>query len=328
MFKLIIFINWHIRNTKECYFGINNLSHTSNNSTKHINKVMNDSVSKTESPPAIEEAAKLLRIKRNQIFIEDDSFIGDPYSLLGRVLEVRSKGGNCDNNVNNGYAEFSTFPIPGIAVNEKSKLKQPLITKSFIVDKKLSIDVGFLNFLSTKLDNETLFSVIVYDQAVGLLNIQSSGYLSGMRMWMRQNQDLIEDPEVCHLLVVTGMVQKNIIRKRYKKFSTKAKGGAYGINVNGNLYTSSEDYSLDIRFGLSYQRIPIPNKTKLLRKSSISIANSNVEVDELKKYLTMEKSTIKGLSLSEPNVKSDFIETLLQPDTYDIDFIDKIEYRI
>ena len=64
-------------------------------------------------------------------------------------------------------------------------------------------------------------------------------------MWIQQNDSIINDPEICHLLVVTGMVQKNIIRKKYKKFEVKAKGGAYGLSVNGNLYTSTEDYSLE-----------------------------------------------------------------------------------
>jgi len=296
-------------------------------STKHINEVMNDSVARTETPPAIEEANKLLQIKRNQIFIEDDSFIGDPYSLLGRVIEVRSKDGKCDKNVNNGYAEFSAFPIPGVTVNENSKIKQPLKTKSFIVDKKLSLEVGFLSFLNSKLDNESLFSVIVYDQAVGLLKIQDPNYLTGMRMWIQQNENIINDPEICHLLVVTGMVQKNIIRKKYKKFDVKAKGGAYGLSVNGNLYTSTEDYSLDMRFGLSYQRIPIPSKTDILKQPSIDIAKSKVDVADIDDFLKLKKSEIKGVDIFNSEIKSEFVEKLLLPNEDEINFIDNVEFR-
>lgn len=296
-------------------------------STKHINEVMNDSVARTETPPAIEEANKLLQIKRNQIFIEDDSFIGAPYSLLGRVIEVRSKNGKCDKNVNNGYAEFSAFPIPGVTVNENSKIKQPLKTKSFIVDKKLSLEVGVLSYLNSKLDNESLFSVIVYDQAVGLLKIQDPNYLAGMRMWIQQNENIINDPEICHLLVVTGMVQKNIIRKKYKKFDVKAKGGAYGLSVNGNLYTSTEDYSLDMRFGLSYQRIPIPSKTDILKQPSIDIAKSKIDVVDIDDFLKLKKSEIKGLDIFNSEIKSEFVEKLLLPNEDEINFIDNIEFR-
>uniref|UniRef100_UPI00404A02A9 hypothetical protein n=1 Tax=Flavobacterium sp. TaxID=239 RepID=UPI00404A02A9 len=296
-------------------------------STKHINEVMNDSVAKTETPPAIEEANKLLQIQRNQIFIEDDSFIGDPYSLLGRVIEVRSKDGKCDKNVNNGYAEFSAFPIQGVTVNENSKIKQPLMTKSFIVDKKLSLEVGFLNFLNSKLDNESLFSVIVYDQAVGLLNIQDPNYLTGMRMWIQQNSNIINDPEVCHLLVVTGMVQKNIIRKKYKKFDVKAKGGAYGLSVNGSLYTSTEDYSLDMRFGLSYQKIPILNKIDIINQPTINLAKSNVNVSDIDNFLSLRNSEIKGVDIFNTEVKAEFVEKLLLPNDDEIGFIDKIEFK-
>lgn len=297
------------------------------NSTNHINEVMNETVAKTETPPAIEEANKLLQIQRNQIFIEDDSFIGDPYSLLGRVIEVRSKDGKCSSDVNNGYAEFSVFPIQGVTVNENSKIRQPLKTKSFIVDNKLSLEVGFLNFLNAKLDNESLFSVIVFDQAVGLLNIQDPNYLTGLRMWMQQNPNIINDPEVCHLLVVTGMVQKNIIRKKYKKFEIKAKGGAYGLSVNGSLYTSTEDYSLDMRFGLSYQRMPIPNKTDVLKGSTIKFAKSNVAVDSIDNYLTLKNTEIEGLDIMDSNVKSEFISKLLLPSDEEVAFINKVEFR-
>ncbi|MFC7443697.1 hypothetical protein C7H62_0236 [Mesoflavibacter sp. HG96] len=296
-------------------------------STKHINEVMNETVAKTETPPAIAEANKLLQIKRNQIFIEDDSFIGDPYSLLGRVIEVRSKNGKCDKDVNNGYAEFSAFPIPGVTVNENSKIKQPLKTKSFIVDKKLSTEVAFLSFLNSKLDNESLFSVIVYDQAVGLLNIQDPSYLSGMRIWIQQNDNIINDPEICHLLVVTGMVQKNIIRKKYKKFEVKAKGGAYGLSVNGNLYTSTEDYSLDMRFGLSYQRIPIPNKTDILKQPTVSLAKSQIATTDIDNFLTLRNSEIKGIDIFNSDVKTEFVEKLLLPNEDEINFIDNIQFK-
>lgn len=39
--------------------------------------------------------------------------------------------------------------------------------------------------------------------------------------------------------------------KKYIKFEARAKGGAYGLNINGEISTSTEEYSLDIRFGLT-----------------------------------------------------------------------------
>ncbi|MEO0628406.1 MAG: hypothetical protein AAFY91_15535, partial [Bacteroidota bacterium] len=280
------------------------------NSTEHINNTMNESVASKVKAPAIAEAERLLEIQRNQIFIEDDAFIGNPYSLLGRVLEVRSKTKNCTSNVDDGFAEFSVFPIPGVVIDKKSPIKQPLKVKSLIVDKKLSLKVQFLNFLDAELDSESLFSVIVNNQAVGLLDIHDASYLNGMRMWIKDNQNVIKDPNICHLLVVTGIVQKNIIKKKYKKFDVKKKGGAFGLNVNGSLYTSVEDFSMDVRFGLSYQRIPIPNKTKLAKAKTVKIASNRVGINELNSYIAMEKPTIKGLKTPLREVQNEIIEKL------------------
>lgn len=297
------------------------------NSTKHINEVMGNSVADAVKPPALEEAERLLEIKRNQIFIEDDSFIGNPYSLLGRVLEIRSKTGGCTQDVNDGYAEFSVFPIPGITVDENSKIKQPQKTKSFLVDSKLSLEVGFLSFLNAELDTESLFSVIVYNQAVGLLEIHKPDYLNGLRTWIRENQNLIDDPHICHLLVVTGMVQKHIIRKKYKKFDIKTKGGAYGLNVNGNLYTSTEDYSLDTRFGLSYQRIPIPNKINLPDFKLNDIASRLQDLTELNAFKSMDTLSNKGL-ISPINVaQNELVEKMLLPSNEEMEFIGKVKYK-
>ena len=191
----------------------------------------------------------------------------------------------------------------------------------------MSTEVAFLSFLNSKLDNESLFSVIVYDQAVGLLNIQDPSYLSGMRIWIQQNDNIINDPEICHLLVVTGMVQKNIIRKKYKKFEVKAKGGAYGLSVNGNLYTSTEDYSLDMRFGLSYQRIPIPNKTDILKQPTVSLAKSQIATTDIDNFLTLRNSEIKGIDIFNSDVKTEFVEKLLLPNEDEINFIDNIQFK-
>jgi len=235
-------------------------------STKHINDIMNSHVAKHVNTQAANETKELLELGKSQIYIEDDASIANPYSLLGRVL------------VESGFGQdkeyhFHTFPIP-IEVDEKSKLRQPLKTKSFVVDKKLSSGIRFLNFLNSQLDTESLFSVIVFTQAVGLVDDRKASYQPSIIEWIRANQQY-EGYQDSNHLIVTGFVQKNIIRKKYKKFDIKNKGGAYGINFNGNLYTSTEDYSLDIRFGLTLRTLPKFPDTKTL-----SSAFENIELEE------------------------------------------------
>ncbi|MEN0048160.1 MAG: hypothetical protein AAF806_13955 [Bacteroidota bacterium] len=223
------------------------------NSTKHINDTMNEQVAAQTKPAAIEEAERLLEINRNQIFIEDDALIGNPYSILGKVIEIRKHNGVCPEDYTKVDVQprYSIFPIPGVKIDEKSKIKQAQKVKSFIVDQSISAKAGVLDFLSAELDQSSAYSVIVNNQATGLIDMHDPSWITGVERWHAMNKSLLTDPNICYLLVVIGMVQKNIIRKKYKKFDVKTKGGAYGININGQLYTSTEDYSLDTRFGLS-----------------------------------------------------------------------------
>ncbi len=245
-----------------------------NNSVAHINEAMNEDIANPTNPPAIKEANKLLEVKRNQIFLDDESYIANPYALLGKVIEIKMMEGECPENFNDPKVtpEFSMFSIPGRKVDEDSKIKDPVKTKSFIVDKKLSLEVGALNYLTANLDAESAYSVIVFNQATGLVDTHDDSWYEGVQRWKIDNSELLNDENICYLLVITGVVQKTIIKKKYKKFEVKAKGGAYGINIGGQLYTSAEDYSLDTRFGLSLSvlRRPIKAMERSMKKLQLA----------------------------------------------------------
>jgi len=49
----------------------------------------------------------------------------------------------------------------------------------------------------------------------------------------KSGRSIINDPKVKSIGIVTGVVQKFIISKKYKKFDASVKGGAYGVNVGG-----------------------------------------------------------------------------------------------
>lgn len=50
--------------------------------------------------------------------------------------------------------------------------------------------------------------------------------------------------------MVTGAVQKYFTTKKYKKFEAGAKGGGWGVNVEGSLYTSTSQFELSVVYGL------------------------------------------------------------------------------
>ncbi len=121
----------------------------SNNSTQHINDSMNENVSEKTNVASKQETLQKLNLG-NEPYIGADAFIANPYSLLGRVVQIRRSGGKCPNSIDDpDYRfEFTVFPIQNITVDPISVLKEPILRSSIIVDKQLALNVSFLSYLS------------------------------------------------------------------------------------------------------------------------------------------------------------------------------------
>ncbi len=272
----------------------------SKNSTEHINQSMNDDVAKVEKIPAPNEVEKSLVLDNNMAYIGADAYVGNPYALLGNVIEVRKAGGSCPPRLNSPgvVLEFSSMPISGIVIDEASKIKEPIKRQSITVDQNLSMKVAFLTFLSAQLDSESSFSVMVFDQAAGLIATQDPSWKKGLTDWKEENKALWQDDEICYLFGIVGFVQKYVIYKKFKKFTAGAKGGAYGVNLEGNLYTSSEDYSLDIRFGLQPVILKRPSPAGLeLAALSTDMTLSNDEIELFKSLPGLKNIQVKKAAL-------------------------------
>lgn len=266
-----------------------------NNSTEHINEAMNRDVAKSKTVPSVAEAQKLLALQNNMLYIGADAYVGNPYALLGTVLEVRKTTADCPTiaNTENSSIEFSPFKIPGIQVDESSKIKEPIKRQSILVDQKLAIEVSFLNYLTAEFSGESSFSLMVFDQATGLVNRDDDSWNKGVQSWMTDNKvSVIDDPAVCYVYAVIGFVQKYIIRRKYTKFTAGAKGGAFGVNLNGSLYTSSEDYSLDIRYGLQTVILKRPTATKSLFDTNDLLTEAKAEDLHLLSAIAKDRSVL------------------------------------
>ena len=245
-----------------------------NNSTEHINDVMNNNVAQQTNVADQEEAITKLNLRSHTAYIDADPYIANPYALLGMVLQIRKINGHCPVNLNdpNYQFEFTPFPIPR-KVDELSKLTSPLLRSSIVVDQKLAANVSFLSYLSAELSSENFFSLMIFDQAAGVINQHDPDWSSNVRQWKADNQGLMNDTEVCYLFAISGFVQKNIVRKKYNKFKAGAKGGAYGLNIGGELATSTEEYSLDIKFGVNPIVLKRPTLAKLPEISLLALPN-------------------------------------------------------
>jgi len=259
--------------------------------TETINSVMNSEVAAKE--PIVEKSKiqELLNIDENIPYIQCDPFVGNPFSLLGRVVEVRKVNGKIPKSINTSNIEFSPLPIPGIVKELDSILKNPVLRQSVIINNNLSANIGMFNYLNAELDSESVFSINVIDQSAALVDVQDPSWAAGLKSWKNENSDLFIDDDICYLYVIVGFIQKQIIRKKFKKFDVKATGGAFGININGKLHTSTDEYSMDIRYGLTPAILKRP-KTELASIPK-SISGIGVSLEEKRLFATAQTVIFK-----------------------------------
>ena len=252
---------------------------------KHTTKEINDAANQYFEKQSVLDAIKAeekLSVKSYITYIEADAFLANPYSLLGRVIIIRKKGEKCPDGINEaGFtSEFAPLPIPGIVVDEASKINQPVKRGSLVVTKELASKVSFLNYLSAEIDTQTCFEIMVFDQTTGLVEVQSSTWQKGLNDWLMGNEYLMKDPNVCYLFAVVGIVQKNVIRKKFTKLDTSVKGGHFGVNINGEIHTSTDEFFLDIKFGLTPVILKSPTFQMELPKAELK--RTMTLIDELK----------------------------------------------
>jgi hypothetical protein len=267
------------------------------NTTNHVNEVLDSQIAESVAVATKNDLVNKVNVDDRTAYIIADSFTGNPYQLLGQVIEVRKKDGQCPEDFSATYSkfDFSPFPVKGFKMDAETRLKKPELRSSIIVNKGICAKVGFLSYLQAELDEKSTFSLMIFDQAKGLVDFQDDGWTTGLRNWMKENADRVNDPEICYIYVVSGFVQKNIVRKKYIQFEVGTKGGAYGINIEGKLSTSTEDYSLDIIFGLTPAIIKRPRAPQATRGLTWSTqdASFSPSTDELRLFASASGSAVQ-----------------------------------
>lgn len=266
-----------------------------NNNNEHINEVMNRDIADSVPLATVNELKSKTNVNDQTAYIIADAFTGNPSQLLGRVVEIRKSNGECPSSLVKGSDlnfEFSPLSVTGFNIDPQTAQSKPVLRSSIIVDKALCAQAGFLTFLSAQLDQKSSFSLMIMDQALGLIS-QDNSWKEAIKVWKEENQDKMNDPEICYIYVVTGFVQKNIIKKKYYQFEAGVKGGAYGININGKLSTSSDEYSLDIIFGLTPAIIKRPTLPTEVKGRAITDFEHEPSIDELRLFARTTGAEIK-----------------------------------
>jgi hypothetical protein len=185
-------------------------------------------------------------------YFSDDTFNGNPQALLGQVIVIRGKDGVCPRSAKDGPVPvFSLEPLRDFKIDERSILGSPVKRESQIITHDGAASVAVLSYLSASLDAKTVYSMILFDQASARVEDKDSSWSDASSAWLAGHAELLQEKDLCNVLVVKGFVQKNIVLREFTEVSAAAKGGAYGVNVNGKYHTSTDDYRVDIRYGLS-----------------------------------------------------------------------------
>lgn len=224
-------------------------------------------------------------------YIKDDTYIGNPLSLLGQIVEIRKTNGVCPSgSLSDGATNFNIFPVTGFKVDPKSVVNSPVKRDSQIVTYESAGKVSFLNYLQTELNTQQVFSIILFDQAGARVDDQDPTWITAVNTWVNAHGAAMTDPNICYLWVVKGMIQKNLVRRKFTDVKVAPQGGAYGVNVNGSYHTSSDDYTVDVRFGLSPGIIRRPSGAAggLGGRAPIQMDPTQSEIEMLKKIIIVQ----------------------------------------
>ncbi len=261
-----------------------------------INAVVNDEVA--DKQPIVDQSKinQLLNIETEIPYVQlEGGFIANPFSLLGRVVEVRKVNGKIPTSVTSANIEFSLLPISGVKMEADSQIKSPILRQSVVVDGNVTANVGLFSYLNAQIDAESVFSINVIDQAGGLVDVQDPSWAAGLTKWKQDNADVLADDDIAYLYVIIGFVQKQIIRKKFKKFDGTAKGGGMGINVEGSLFLSSDEYAMDVRYGLTPAILKRPKAQPVAPQAAMlkSIFGKGLAPAEKQLFATLQNLTFE-----------------------------------
>ncbi len=261
-----------------------------NPSTEHVNKSMNSFVASQKALATEKEIRSEFMATDTLMYFKNDTYIAKPQNLLGKVFYKRE-----------GKAKTESFLVAIDAkVDEESLLESPVTRSEILLDKKASASVGFLKFLSASASAEDVYELRVIDNAAARVIDRGVEWTNALMKWMALplSETIIKDPKVAEIMVVTGVVQKYITKKVYRKFDAKVKGGAFGINIGGSLYTSSSEFTLDIVYGLDFAYLPRVTSTMefIENAESNALIEDRVEIERLTHSFAEMAYEIKDLN--------------------------------
>lgn len=267
-------------------------------STSHVNETMNKGVADPVPLASEDELQKAIPNRDSLRYIKNDTYIADVSTVLGRVYYEK---------IGSDTLNPFIFNV-AVTVDPASKLTAPQTVSELIVDSKLSAKVEALSLLSANINAEELLEVRIINNSSARVVDRGDVWDAAIMKWLSNPvcQELINDPAIGTISVVTGAIQKYFTTKKYKKFEAGSKGSGWGVNAEGSLFTSTSQFDLSVVYGLdlvTFKQAKSVNEF-VENLASQNVVNDKVELAEVNhKFdrMVMMRSSIFRLT-DGPNV--------------------------
>jgi hypothetical protein len=191
---------------------------------------------------------------------------------------------------------FASIPLP-VAVEE-----EPSIKKSLLVKSTKDGSVSFLDIFKISGQKESVYQFQIVNSKKWSANSASPDYLKAITTFRNDpmTTTLFDSPETASVLMVTGVVQKKIWYKVFKKEGWGG-SGTYYVKVEGNDYSSSDEYEESVKYGLLLR--PIHSVNHALPKHITSAS----QVEDVSKNTVLPKGVTDRVAMIVSNsIYSDF----------------------
>jgi hypothetical protein len=211
-------------------------------STKHVNDTMNDKIADAIQIANRDQILQAIPSRDSLRYVRDDTYAGDMTAILGSVYYETTTS----NKLHKSYKSVSA------EIDQKSILSVPQLKSELVIDSKVAAGIEALSFFSAQASANDVLEIRVLDNATARLVVKGKAWDDAVTSWLEHSftQELINNPQVGTISIVTGVVQKYLTSKKYQKFDASAKGGGWGVNVQGSLYTSTSQFEFIVIYGL------------------------------------------------------------------------------
>ncbi len=196
--------------------------------------------------PAIAEDGAVLFNIRKITPTDDVKWIDEtplrPESYIGQLFLIDKS--------NNSSPYFASIQVPVLVEEE------PSIKKSILIKSTKDGSVSFLDMFKVSGMKETVYQFQIVNSKKWSANTSSPDYLKSIAAFRNDpmTAPIFESPDIAGIVMVTGVVQKKIWYKVFKKEGWGG-SGTYFVKVDGSNYTSSDEYEETVKYGLLLRAI-------------------------------------------------------------------------